>query len=278
MDTNIIIKEAKMSKLKCQMKNENLFTIHNSPSVTQSGAALLLTMLIIAVVGAMALAVSRIVLAELMVTSNYADSIVAYQAAESGIEQGLLKYRYNRSGESTMSKNLANDAKYNLNINFRANEAVFAGIIDGKQVNVKKDEAKKIDVSNLGSKSLTIVWEWGGNIGPPSDKGGLEIVLIKNNGTITRKLINIPTTTIASQDIPANSRILKIRPIGKWLMELKITVPSGEKIDTGIAKIESTGIYNRTKRKLVAEINRSSGTVLGIFDYTLYAGEGDITP
>jgi len=61
-------------------------------------------------------------------------------------------------------------------------------------------------------------------------------------------------------------------------MELKITVPSGEKIDTGIAKIESTGIYNRTKRKLVAEINRSSGTVLGIFDYTLYAGEGDITP
>jgi len=37
--------------------------------------------------------------------------------------------------------------------------------------------------------------------------------------------------------------------------------------------IISTGYYGRAKKTLVAEINRKSGQLLGIYDYTIYAGQ-----
>lgn len=40
----------------------------------------------------------------------------------------------------------------------------------------------------------------------------------------------------------------------------------------------STGYYGDAKRALIAEINRSSGKLIRIFEFNLYAGEGKISP
>jgi hypothetical protein len=43
-------------------------------------------------------------------------------------------------------------------------------------------------------------------------------------------------------------------------------------IDSGFHYIESTGYYKNTKRKLVAKIDRKSGTILSVYDFVIYAG------
>ena len=40
---------------------------------------------------------------------------------------------------------------------------------------------------------------------------------------------------------------------------------------TSITTIESIGSYGNTKRKIVAKVDRSSGNVVGIFDYVIYS-------
>lgn len=62
--------------------NRQLQTTNHKLLTIQSGAALLITMLLIAGVGALALAVGRIVLSEIRISSAYSDGIVAYQATE----------------------------------------------------------------------------------------------------------------------------------------------------------------------------------------------------
>jgi len=48
--------------------------------------------------------------------------------------------------------------------------------------------------------------------------------------------------------------------------------PSNINIDSGFHYIESTGYYKNTKRKLVAKIDRKSGTILSVYDFVIYAG------
>ena len=80
-----------------------------------------------------------------------------------------------------------------------------------------------------------------------------------------------------------NPRILRIKYLSQEGNDAKIsyTITSSEPLDTGVTKVESVGTYGKTRRKLVAEIDRKSGAIIGLFDYTLYAGgdglgEGDI--
>ena len=49
--------------------------------------------------------------------------------------------------------------------------------------------------------------------------------------------------------------------------------PAGKKIGGAITRIEATGYYQGVKRRLVAEVDRQTGTVIGLFDFVLYSGE-----
>lgn len=66
---------------------------------SNTGNALLITMLVVVVISAIGLSVSRLTLSQVRQTSQLEDSVTAYYAAESGIEQGLLMWRYNRDVE-----------------------------------------------------------------------------------------------------------------------------------------------------------------------------------
>ncbi len=273
------------------MKNNRQLQTTNYKLLTQSGAALLITMLLIAGVGALALAVSRIVLSEIRISSAYADGIVAYQAAEAGIERGLLEFRFNRNIEANFNDQELGDCAtddcsiYNLDINFRQEGTVERGPVE-------RDERVEINVSDLGDYQLdaiVIEWHWAGNSAP--GVGGLERILIKEDGTVKLgtgpddgRHLYLPGggSEVGSISTRGIMTII-LKPIGKGLESLTINDARGEKpVDTGITKVESTGTYGRTQRKLVAEIDRMSGQIIGLFDYTLYAGgdepEGYIRP
>lgn len=63
------------------------------------GAALLITLVVVTVLGAITFSINRMVISEIKQITRLEDSEIAYQAAESGIEAGLLLYRYNRDVE-----------------------------------------------------------------------------------------------------------------------------------------------------------------------------------
>ncbi len=251
------------------IKKNSKFEIRNSKS--NHGAALLITMLLIAGVGSLALAVSRIVLSEIRISSAYADGIVAYQAAEAGIERGLLEFRFNRSIEQTFPFEKLNDdtgAGYNLNISYKDSDGTITG-------NLAKDEVAEFDISNISS---TIAIGWNG------DTGWIEWILLGEEQS-DRGLIpssSTPSTgAVGSVPTIGNWSTLKIKYISQVnnaALSYSISSYNLEPFDTGTTKVESTGTFGKTRRKLVAKIDRKTGTILGIFDYTLYAGTGDISP
>jgi Tfp pilus assembly protein PilX len=65
----------------------------------QTGAALIITILLISILASIAFATSRLGISEIKQSSQLEDSEIAYQAAEGGIEMGLLLFRYNKSVE-----------------------------------------------------------------------------------------------------------------------------------------------------------------------------------
>jgi hypothetical protein len=63
------------------------------------GAALVITLIVVTVVSAIAFSINRMLISEVKQISRLEDSEMAYLAAESGIETGLLLYRYNHNVE-----------------------------------------------------------------------------------------------------------------------------------------------------------------------------------
>lgn len=63
------------------------------------GSAIIVAMLLISVIGGIAFAIGRLLFIESTSASYYANGAVAYYAAESGMEEGFLRYRYNRNSE-----------------------------------------------------------------------------------------------------------------------------------------------------------------------------------
>jgi len=65
----------------------------------KNGSALIITLLVISVIASFAFVLARLGVSEIKQSSQLEDSEMAYQAAESGIEIGLLLFRYNRNVE-----------------------------------------------------------------------------------------------------------------------------------------------------------------------------------
>lgn len=72
----------------------------------QRGSAILIAVLLVAAVGSAAFGIGRLFLMDAGVADKYESAVIAYYAAESGIEEGLLRYRYNKNQEVPISNNM----------------------------------------------------------------------------------------------------------------------------------------------------------------------------
>jgi len=68
--------------------------------VGQRGTALLMTMILITVIGSIAFGVGRTTLSNLRQVNRLEDSLNAYQAAQAGIEDALLRFRFDKNAEA----------------------------------------------------------------------------------------------------------------------------------------------------------------------------------
>lgn len=72
----------------------------------QRGSAILIAVFLVAAVGSAAFAIGRLFLMDAAISDKYESSVIAYYAAESGIEEGLLRYRYNKNQEVPIDNNM----------------------------------------------------------------------------------------------------------------------------------------------------------------------------
>jgi len=77
----------------------------------QRGSALIISMMLIATVGAAAFGIARLLYADTSIATTYENGTIAYYAAESGVEEGFLRYKYNMNAEVPYVSWAFNDTK-----------------------------------------------------------------------------------------------------------------------------------------------------------------------
>ncbi|MFA7244509.1 MAG: pilus assembly PilX N-terminal domain-containing protein [Patescibacteria group bacterium] len=87
--------------------------------VKSRGSAIIIAFFLMAAIGGIAFAIGRIFILDTSISSLYENGTVAYYAAESGIEEGMLRYRYNMNYQ--VPDGTSNVRRYNLS-NARLNK------------------------------------------------------------------------------------------------------------------------------------------------------------
>jgi len=161
------------------------------------GSALIIALLIMATVGGIAFGIGRLFFLNQNIASLYESSVIAYYSAESGIEEGMLRYRYDKNSqlpnpydENMMMRSNVSDANsvvkldrdvsistskldlkyYDLNMNYLADvygddrdgngvltQAEFEANDYNKIYWLEQDEAIKIDVTNIVTNNSDIM-------------------------------------------------------------------------------------------------------------------------
>ncbi len=294
------------------------------------GSAILIVMLLVTVLATVALSVGYLTLAEVTIETNSEDGVMAYYAAEAGIEDGLEMFRNNR----------------NVELGFYADSSSTNVGCTGSISSSKLDCAKRVDLTD-NSNSAPLVDMAGLPVNPTSQYydlriwykedgassyGTADMVYDANDKTVpflgkdeslflegfegnyTIHLKFVPENTDgcdmakpAALDNPCFVQIkggnidplfvthteglsgvtidvqagktLQIKSWGKNIQyQIKAIGADGQpvKIDSGFTYIESIGYYGSVKRKLQAKVNRKTGKLLEIFDFTLFSGNGSI--
>lgn len=71
----------------------------NKKKQNRKGTALITAIMLCAIFAAAIVGVGSFAIRQINITKAYSDGLVAYYAAESGIEEGLLRYRYNKNAQ-----------------------------------------------------------------------------------------------------------------------------------------------------------------------------------
>lgn len=300
----------------------------------EAGSALLATLVITGAVGLILVSVAGFTARELRITTALEDSSIAYAAAEAGIEEGLLRWRYARNTELPQAEmqesveraervNLttgdiqtnvplgevliqdATHSVYDLRMWYKTPQVGLATDLESSTHEKKlfKDQTLEMDVSNLRGETLLFRFA---TVPGTNRSARIETRVIAEDaeGNVTELCANAgckqltPDPVTRSQvtiTVPQGPDTLayrlRVKPFifitGNPLIDAgaesyityAIELPGASVnrttrlLDDGITYIEATGYYGSAKRKLLAKVDRRSGTVLGVYDFALYAGD-----
>ncbi len=97
-------------------------------------------------------------------------------------------------------------------------------------------------------------------------------------------ILNPAAFGVTSADPTAPIHTIRFKPLGRSLERYELSVPDASSddldlvIDGRITHIEATGYFGGVKRKLHVALDRSSGQLLELYDFVLFADQGDIQP
>ena len=266
----------------------------------QKGTALIYALLITSIITAIGAGMAKLSINEIRMARLASESITAYYGAEAGLEDGLARWRWNRNVEvpkgatekdkNAKDFNLEQGVKYQLKIWYKADRfGKFYNLSESdKSGTLTKNQVREFDVSDTNLTGIYIKYEViNANTTPHPPQNiqhGVEVIQVDKEGNDwSTNFYDQTQDTVASQGkgitvdkAGSNIKIIRIKP---WDTDIKFALranPFEANIDSGYTYIESTGIYRDTKRKLVAKIDRTSGTILNVYDFLFY-GDKEIT-
>ena len=90
----------------------------------KSGVSLYLTMVVLTIMSASFFALTTILVSQSKVVTNLGNSVVAFSAADTGIEEALYKIRYQDYEQGAFSGSLANSAAYNVVVSINGSQTI----------------------------------------------------------------------------------------------------------------------------------------------------------
>jgi Tfp pilus assembly protein PilX len=259
------------------------------------GFALVVTIILSTVMLTVVTVASKEMVDEMKNSSRLDNSLIAYYAAEAGVEEALLQYRYDKNKEIGMPP-AAEECKQVDNRDIDATGKCVANSFgktsyyklkmtsktsDETKVKVYRDDTYEIPTDNNSPSYATPTWSYEGLSGGGVMK--VEVAAYANTDTgeiLDKQLLDMSANkaildmTCSPSCIPGTKKLIRIKP---WYVSgpvannpyIELTIPLGN--NSGTTTIESVGYYSNVARKIVAKIDSTSGSILNIFDYTIYS-------
>lgn len=306
--------------------------------IKHQAQAALLAVTFLALVATVSLVGARVIVNEVRHTGKIEDTITAFFAAEAGIEDGLVRLKFNPrfadsydqtnkfcalinldNNDTSLACDQENDSAYFNNRLYRLKIWQETGNIieTGK---VTKDQILEYPLTaDVLGDPITITWTnnpkrddllpgddlvrafiearvYNAHAGLHNQFVRQEINRVGDKPDICAREVNIPTLPSEIGDSTPDLR-LRIRPyfvykkadsclqditkqVGDdyYIPEPGLSISAGSiPLNKGEAMIESTGFYGGTQRTLKATLDTTTGQVVSLLDFAVYAGEGDVT-
>jgi len=301
------------------------------------GAALIIAVLLISVIGAIAFGASLLGLSEFLSGKTIEHSIEAFYAAEAGIEDGLARFQHYSEQNFEIPKNANKDsglwAEVDLDEGLVSQTNYSDPVDSGKHIyklkvwskikcdpntlspedyekyctfELARDESVTLDISDVSS-SFKIETEKANSLAPEPEKialwfryfggeeldipvaerisqdfyecisgwGGVQVTGLSNQVNVDEcdfRLHNGRVKTYGANNLKIKTFARQVGPDSQEkIIKIKLITSGDDYIGGPFLNIESTGFYKGSKRRIVAEVNRQSKSILDIFDYTLYS-------
>ena len=299
----------------------------------QAGIALIITIILTSIMLTAVVLVSKEMVDEIKNSTRIDNSLIAYYAAEAGLEDALLAWRYDHDAEISQEK----DRNHNVDVtcvplthpctprmvdltdsptatkdNYVIDNSTTKDL--GKSyyeltmwnkvpsvVNqtVLQDNVAEFEIPNM---TQPVKLEWTPNpVTDPLSGYRVEITVYNENGDIVEKQFDKPeqqpSFIVDPNDIGGpGKKIIRVRPWytkafpesdGFTFKEGSLPLPGNsipsinlsinqssvsDLISGTVTHIESVGYFGGVARKIVATLDRSSGSIIGINDFAIYSG------
>lgn len=254
---------------------------------SRSGVALLYALLVLGAVSLISLVIATLTLRNIKMARDVGSSLVAYYAADSGVERALYEIMINgnTSDRSNIALNELTSANYSYTVDDTFNCSNYY-----TQDSLDMDEA--LEFNNLGNptrmhlswsqrlgnanEEVEVTWVgWEDNFSDfgPAGAGtyqfgqGAQTVfkdtfnyaeLQSEGGEIVRQLVNKP------------NNLVRLKSLKDFISDLKICFDNGVDI-TDKVRIDSVGTFSSYKKAIESTYNSTEAGVSGYFDYVIFS-------
>ncbi len=255
------------------------------------GAALLLAMLVMAGVLTVSVATSKLVINEVVQSYQLDKAMVAFYAAESGIERSLFQARqkdFDAAGFNALGKTLPNQAAYQLIAkdneeilyisSLKADDSYQVDLFEPHSLNVLENPIKAVSLSWQGNGWLEAKWTPWTSLGDLDNPQGLNIPqtfepyfipLYDSNAYLYRLRIIARVNDASSLEIKAYNRVdpANCEPSPDACL---VNIPAR-------VSIKSLGEYpkdsSQAARQAILVTMPERSPLSGLYDYVLYSEE-----
>lgn len=288
------------------------------------GSALVFVMIIIAGIVTVTVGAQRLSLVQFNQANLEEDNHFAYYAANSALEDGLLRFRHQRNvetvsgnvhrfdvtdgvnhGEVTKGTDIestsnyhANHQYYDLEIDFKTNQVGDFAFTVNPPVLVQDDELQLTGFPNDYGRNFYLRHAFlfeGANC---QNRAFVQIqqIVTKSDGSTVFSQTEARSDANNRFDSAASNSNLLVNPVGGLSSSVRMRAyhcsvkyafassdttsgaGGGPEFDSLTTTMTATGYYGQAKRTLQALVDRESGTIISIYDFNLYSGEGSIRP